>query len=77
MNELELRLRVQNTIESAVNSLAEQGVSFTMLEDALYKTLVNIKDKAYQEFIISVSIPAQEEQPREEEEVDGGAKENS
>lgn len=71
MNELELRIRVQNTLEQTVDSMIKQGVSFTMVEDALYKTLSNVKDKAYQELIISVSAPAPTEESdndtREEE----------
>lgn len=71
MNELELRIRVQNTLEQTIDSMINQGVSFTMVEDALYKTLSNVKDKAYQELIISVSAPAPTEESdndtREEE----------
>ncbi len=71
MNELELRIRVQNTLEQTVDSMINQGVSFTMVEDALYKALSNVKDKAYQELIISVSAPAPTEESdndtREEE----------
>lgn len=68
MNELELRIRVQNTLESTINSLINQGVSFTMVEDALYKMLTNIKDKAYQELLISVSAPAPTDEEKKEEE---------
>lgn len=68
MNELELRIRVQNTLEDMINSLAQQGVSFTMVEDALYKILSNVKDKAYQELLISVSAPAPTDEEKEEEE---------
>lgn len=68
MNELELRFRVQSTLENTVGSLVNQGVSFTMVEDALYKTLSNVKDKAYQELLISVSAPAPTEEEKEEKE---------
>lgn len=68
MNELELRIRVQNTLEDMINSLVQQGVSFTMVEDALYKMLSNVKDKAYQELLISVSAPAPTDEEKEEEE---------
>lgn len=67
MNELELRVRVNNTFEDVINSLVQQGVSFTMVEDALYKVLSNVKDKAYQELLISVSAPAPTEDDKEEE----------
>lgn len=70
MNELELRIRVQNTLEETIDSITKQGVSFTLVEDALYKMLFMVKDKAYQELLISVSAPAPTENTLEEENAD-------
>lgn len=68
MNQLELRLRVQNILTQNINSLINQGVSFTMLEDALYKILIEVKDGAQREFLASVTAPAEQEGEVKEEE---------
>lgn len=67
MNELELRIRVQNTLQDTVDSMVQQGVPFTMVEDALYKVLSITKDRAYQELLYSLTAPAPTENEDSEE----------
>lgn len=73
MNEFETRYRVQSTVEGWVNSFMNQnGLPASMMVDALNSVLVQLKDKATQEFIASVSAPSepseniQEEKEKEE-----------
>lgn len=67
MNEFELRLRLQNTVQDYVNQLmTSNNVPAAMMEDALNKVLVNLKDKVLLEFIAAASQP----QPIQEEEVE-------
>lgn len=67
MNELELRIRVQNTLQDTVDNMVQQGVPFTMVEDALYKVLSIAKDRAYQELLYSLTAPAPTENEDSEE----------
>lgn len=73
MNEFETRYRVQSTVEGWVNSFMNQnGLPASMMVDAVNSVLVQLKDKATQEFIASVSAPSepseniQEEKEKEE-----------
>ena len=54
MNELELRIRVQNMVQSWVAAQLQQVPAY-MMEDALNKALVSVKELALQEFIESVT----------------------
>lgn len=69
MNELELRIRVQNTLQDTIDNMVQQGVPFTMVEDALYKALSYTKDRAYQELLYSLttSVPTENENSEEKE----------
>lgn len=72
MNELELRIRVQGMIQEWVESfMANNGVSFTVMEDAFSKTLNYLKDGALREFIAAASVPPipelEEEDTRKED----------
>lgn len=76
MNEQELRIRVYETLNEYINSLmSNNNVPAAMMEDAINKILVNLKDKVMTEFIIAASQPpmdnAPEEVIQEEEEVNG------
>lgn len=64
MNELELRIRVQGMTKQWVNDfMINNGVSATIMEDALTKVLVELKDASLQEFLASVSQPTIQEEP--------------
>lgn len=67
MNELELRIRVQNMVQNWVAAQLQQVPAYIM-EDALNKTLVSVKELALQEFIESVTTPEPEvEKPVEDQ----------
>lgn len=68
MNQLELRQQVNQLLSQTVSSLINQGVSFTMVEDALYKILSEVKDGAHREFLASVTAPVEPEGEVEKEE---------
>lgn len=60
MNEFETRYRVQTTVEGWINTFMNQnGLPASMMVDALNSALVQLKDKATQEFIASVSAPSE------------------
>lgn len=65
MTDLQLRLEVQAAAQNWVASIMQQyGVSATMMEDALTKVLLNLKDLVAQEAIQSMlaeQAPIQEE----------------
>ena len=67
MNELELRIRVQNMVQNWVAAQLQQVPAY-MMEDALNKALVSVKELALQEFIESVTTPEPEvEKPLEDQ----------
>lgn len=64
MNELELRIRVQGMVKQWVNNfMLSNGVSATIMEDALNKVISELKDAVMQEFIASVTAVPQSEEP--------------
>ncbi len=68
MNEFELRLRLQNALQDYVNQvMISNNVSAAMMEDALNKVLINLKDKVLLEFIAAASQPVQEDIIKEQE----------
>ncbi len=68
MNELELRIRVQNMAQNWVAAQLQQVPAY-MMEDALTKALVSVKELALQEFIDSVTASNEEvEAPVESQE---------
>lgn len=73
MNEFETRYRVQLAVENWLDTFMNQnGLPASMMVDAVNSVLVQLKDKATQEFIASVSAPSepsenvQEEKEKEE-----------
>ncbi|HAU87361.1 MAG TPA: hypothetical protein DCW90_18315 [Lachnospiraceae bacterium] len=60
MNELELRIRVQNMVQSWVEAQLQQVPAY-MMEDAMNKTLVYVKELALQEFIQSATKAQEKE----------------
>ena len=68
MNEFELRLRLQNALQDYVNQvMISNNVSAAMMEDALNKVLINLKDNVLLEFIAAASQPVQEDIIKEQE----------
>ena len=72
-NQLEMRQQINGILSQTVANLINQGASFTMMEDALYKILLEVKDGAHREFIASITtspenIERQEEEESQEEE---------
>lgn len=67
MNQLEVRQQINEILAQTVASLINQGASFTMLEDALYKILLEVKDGAQREFIASITTSQENEEKQEEE----------
>lgn len=62
MNELELRIRVQGMVKQWVNNfMLSNGVSATVMEDALNKVVSELKDAVMQEFIASVTASQPED----------------
>lgn len=56
MLDLEMRLRVQAMVQQMNESfMVNNGVPASMMEDALTKVLLTVKEKAYQEFIDAVT----------------------
>ena len=71
MTDLQLRLEVQGAAQNWVASIMQQyGVSATMMEDALLKVLLNLKDLVAQETI--QSILAEQAPIQEEKEISDG-----
>lgn len=69
MNELEARYRVQSAVKNWVDQfMVQSNVPASMMEDALSKVLCELKDKAMEEFIISVSAPSVPKEEEKEEE---------
>ena len=69
MNEFETRYRVQLAVENWLNTFMNQnGLPASMMVDAVNSVLVQLKDKATQEFIASVSAPSEPSENVQEEE---------
>lgn len=68
MYELELRIKVYESLLNYVNSLMQNNnISAAMMEDALNKILCGMKDQVMREFLVAASQPPQQEAVQEEE----------
>lgn len=57
---LEKRMQVQAAVNELVNNfMRDNNLSASIMEDALSKTLLSIKDQAMREFLIYVQAQAQ------------------
>lgn len=76
MNEnLEKRMQVQAAVNEWINNfMRDNNLSASIMEDALSKTLLSIKDQAMREFLIYVQAQAQADSVSDivEEVEDGG-----
>lgn len=72
---LEKRMQVQAAVNEWVNNfMRNNNLSASIMEDALSKTLLSIKDQAMREFLIYIQAQAQVDQVSDivEEVKDGG-----
>lgn len=72
---LEKRMQVQAAVNEWVNNfMRDNNLSASIMEDALSKTLLSIKDQAMREFLIYVQAQAKVDQVSDivEEVEDGG-----
>lgn len=66
MNQFEVRMRVQSMVDEQVMRLIEVNhVSPSVVEDAINKVLVKVKDMAYQEFLTSITVSPDETSKQE------------
>ena len=73
MNTLQTRLELQGTVQQWVNSIMNQyNISPSMMDDALSKVLLNVRELAIQEFIVAAQQATFSTQEQVEEESDGG-----
>lgn len=75
MNQFEVRMRVQSMVDEQIMKLIEVNrVSPSIVEDAINKVLVKVKDMAYQEFLISITAKPDKAEGQENasQEEDGG-----
>ena len=73
MNTLQTRLELQGTVQQWVNSIMSQyNISPSMMDDALSKVLLNIRELAIQEFLVAAQQATISTQEQVEEESDGG-----
>lgn len=53
MNELQLRFELQGSLQQWVNSTMQQyNISAAMMEDAMSKILLSLKDKVWQDYLL-------------------------
>lgn len=68
MNDLQTRLELQGSIQQYIENLLNQGISAAMMEDALNKVLLFVKDKAVTEFLIAAQQAIKTSRTEEETE---------
>lgn len=74
MSQEQFRLEVQRSVKTWLDwFMKENQISAAMLEDALNKYMVGLKDQVLSEFIAAAAQPPADEQPpkEQEEEVSG------
>ena len=64
---LQMRLELNGAVQQWVNSFMKQyNISASMMEDALSKVLLNLKDLALQEYLTELQTKVAETQQQEE-----------
>ena len=67
MTQEQFRIEIQTSVENWLNSFMQQNnIPAAMMEDAINKALIGIKEKVLQEFIMAASQPPQEEVKEED-----------
>ena len=78
METLQTRLELQSMVQQWVNSTMQQyDISPSMMDDALSKALLSIKELAIQEFLIAAQSASSNQQKDVEEDIDDGRKDKS
>lgn len=71
---LEKRMQVQAAVNEWVSTfMHDNNISASIMEDALSKTLLSIKDQAMREFLIYVQIQAEQANNIVKEDVEDGS----
>ncbi len=71
---LEKRMQVQAAVNEWVNTfMHDNNISASIMEDALSKTLLSIKDQAMREFLIYVQTQAEQANNIVKEDVEDGS----
>lgn len=69
MTEQQFRLEVQSGVKQILDGfMTANNITPSMMEDAINKYLVSLKDKVLQEFITAASQPPIQKQTEQEEE---------
>lgn len=69
MTEQQFRLEVQSGVKQILDGfMTANNITPSVMEDAINKYLVSLKDKVLQEFIAAASQPPIQEQTEQEEE---------
>ena len=69
MTEQQFRLEVQSGVKQILDGfMTANSITPSVMEDAINKYLVDLKDKVLQEFIAAASQPPIQEQTEQEEE---------
>lgn len=72
MSDKEFRVRVQDSVQEYVQHfMAQNNVSASMMEDAMNKAMVWVKEQVTKELILSMAIQNQTNAEEEKEEEDG------
>ena len=67
MNTLQTRLELQGAVQQWVDSfMAQHNISPAMMDDALSKALLNIKELVIQEYLIAAQMASSNQETREE-----------
>ena len=67
MTQEQFRIEIQTSVENWLNGFMQQNnIPAAMMEDAINKALVGIKEKVLHEFIMAASQPPQEEVKEED-----------
>ena len=78
METLQTRLELQSMVQQWVNSTMQQyDISPSMMDDALSKALLSIKELTIQEFLIAAQSASSNQQKDVEEDIDDGRKDKS
>ena len=57
MNQIQMRLEVQGAVQNWVDTfMLNNNIPASMMEDAINKALISVKDKALQEFILAATV---------------------
>ena len=67
MVEQQLRLEIQSMVQRVLDSIKQQNqISPSVMEDAINKYLVGLKEEVLQEFITAITVQAPSTQEEEE-----------